>query len=228
MPRILERRTKSIKNTDCERIKMLFGRFSGDYNKHMRTTNHVRVQLSILDDFLAWLKHNRQGKLKALDIATGTGTIAKRIMHKTNSEVHGIDYCPEMIKEAQKSHGINFSVGNVLKLPYKKHSFDVVTCSYGFYWFGNIERAINEIRKVLKPGSYFVLLEEEFKKGNPKPRFSKYKQPYLKELANSENYIGIKMLKQKISKAGFKLIREIRMPVDNVHGTVGMMFRIQT
>ena len=132
MPRILERRTKSIKNTDCERIKMLFGRFSGDYNKHMRTTNHVRVQLSILDDFLVWLKHNRQGKLKALDIATGTGTIAKRIMQKTNSEVHGIDYCPEMIKEAQKSHGINFSIGNVLKLPYKKHSFDVVTCSYGF------------------------------------------------------------------------------------------------
>ena len=83
-----------------------------------------------------------------------------------------------------------------------------------------------EIKKVLKPEGLFVLLEEEFNKGDPKPRFSTYRQDYLKQLANLENYIGVNSLKRKLSDWGFKLIDEIKLPVDKLHSTIGMLYKL--
>ena len=68
-------------------------------------------------------------------------------------------------------------------------------------------------------------MEEQFKQGQiPKPKFSE-RGEYLEELANLENYIGIYGLKQKIEGKGFGLIREISLPIDEVHNTVGMVYQ---
>ena len=210
-----------MKKINPIKIKELFGKFSKDYDKHMESTNHIKVQYQILDKFLPKIRG------KVLDIATGTGTIAKYIIEHTNCEVYGIDYNKRMIENAKKkARGVKFEVGDVHQLPYEDKKFDVVLCSYGFYWFKDIEKVILEIKRVLKPRGLFILLEEEFNKGDPKPRFSTYRQDYLKQLANLENYIGVNSLKRELSGLGFELIDEIKLPVDELHDTVGMLYKL--
>ncbi len=184
---------------NSKKIQFLFNKFAKDYEKHVIETNHVNVQNQIIDNFLEQINGN------VLDITTGTGTIARYIRNNTNCDVYGIDFSQEMIQEARKlSNGINFKVGDIHNLPYQNNSFEVVTCSYGFYWVEDIEKAIAEIKRVLKPKGLFILLEEEFRNGNePKPRFLE-KGSYLEELANLENYVGVDYLKCKLKDANFK------------------------
>lgn len=204
-----------------ERVKKLFGIFSKDYEEYMRKTNHTNVQFEILDKFLSKIKGD------VLDIATGPGTIARYIEEKTDCKIYALDYCFEMIEQAKKnSKNIIFNVGDVEDLPYPDNSFDVVTCSYGFYWFKDIERVIFEIKRVLKPNGKLIVLEEEFNEGDPKPRFSKYEESYLKELADLENYFGVRYLKEKLESFDFKLVDELKVPVDEFHSTVGMIFEL--
>jgi len=203
-----------------EKIKRLFGKFSHDYDSHMQETGHVAVQKQLLDSFLPFIRG------KTLDIATGTGTIAKYLKEKTNCEMFAIDSSPEMILKAREnSSGINFQVADVNMLPFPDNSFDAVTCSYGFCWFSDRAKAISELKRVLKPNGVLILLEEKFKPGvEPKPRFAT-NADYLSELANLENYVGTERLKTELANAGFELIANKKIPVDGVHDTIGMVFR---
>ena len=183
-------------------------------------TNHVNVQQKILTNFLPYI-HG-----KVLDIATGTGFVAKYIKQKTESDVYGIDFCPDMIMMAQKNpQDVNFIIGDVHELPFEKHALDVIICSYGFYWFEDSNKVIYEINNALKPNGIFIVMEEE-------PKYSRILMPafsrrggYLKELAELENYVGIEALKRKIQNKGFKLIKELKLPIDRVHYTVGMVYQ---
>lgn len=211
-----------MKKINEPKIKRLFGIFSKEYEEYMKNTNHTRAQFSIIDKFLPEIKGI------VLDIATGPGIIAKYIKKKTNCEVYGIDYCKEMIKQAKKtSKNINFEIGKAESLPYPDNYFDVVTCSYGFYWFKDIGKVILEVRRVLKPRGRFIVLEEEFDNGDPKLRFSKYKKNYLKELAELENYFGTVYLKNKLESFNFKIIKEIKAPIDECHSTVGGLYKLR-
>ena len=205
------------------KIKELFARFSKKYHKHMVETNHVKVQQQILENFLQYIKG------KVLDIATGTGFVAKYVKQKTNSDVYAIDFCLDMITEAQRnSIGVNFRIGDVHNLPYQDNSFNVVLCSYGFYWFEDRTKVISEINRVLKTEGLFILLEEEFKEGfEPRPRFSE-KGDYLSQLASLENYVGTIKLKEEIKKSGFQIIKMVRFPIDSMHDTMGMVYKKAT
>lgn len=209
----------TMKTRKESKIRELFGMFSLDYDKHMADTNHVSVQKSIIDRFLKDIKG------KVLELATGTGVIARYIKDNTNCHVSAIDYCAEMIEEAKrKSEGIEYKLGNVHNLPYNTNEFDTVICSYGFYWFKDIEAVITEIKRVLKPTGRFILLEEELKEGY-ELKVSKYAQAYLKELTGLKNYVGVEYLKKTVESNGFNLLDEVRIEIDNVHDTIGLLFQ---
>lgn len=205
--------------TNEQKIRELFGIFSRDYNNHMENTNHTLVQYKIIDEYINDIKG------KVLDLAAGTGVISKYIKDNTNCHIFGIDYCKEMMEEAKKkSKGIEYIIGDTHKLPFNENDFDTVICSYGFYWFKDIEKVISEIKRVLKPGGKFISLEEEFKDNDPKPRFSKYEEDYLKELANLDNYTGINFLIKSFKMKRFRLVRRLDLPIDNYHETVGLLW----
>jgi ubiquinone/menaquinone biosynthesis C-methylase UbiE len=202
-----------------KQITRLFGRFSQDYDSHMRKTNHLRVQHEILDSFLPFIRG------KTLDIATGTGTVAKYLKEKTNCEIFAIDLSPGMIQKAREnSGGIDFQVADAQNIPFPDNSFNIVTCSYGFYWFYDRSKIISELKRVLKPNGILILLEEESKPGfEPKPRFAS-KANYLSELAKLENYVGTERLKAELERSGFRLLATKKIPIDGIHGTTGMVF----
>jgi ubiquinone/menaquinone biosynthesis C-methylase UbiE len=94
-----------------------------------------------------------------LDVAAGTGepglTIAS---HLNGGKVISTDLAEGMLEVAQenaKKRGIkNFEtiVSDVSELPFADNTFDAISCRFGFMFFPNMELAIKEMTRVLKPG----------------------------------------------------------------------------
>ena len=98
----------------------------------------------------------------ALDIATGSGHTAFALAPHVRW-VTGIDITPEMLREAEKLRversieNVVFRTGDVHNLPFDDASFDLVTCRRAAHHFSNINRALQEIRRVLRPAGRIVI-----------------------------------------------------------------------
>lgn len=93
-----------------------------------------------------------------LELAAGTGLISKNIAAGTQT-VEATDISCEMIKEAEKynsSEKIHFSVRDMFNLPYKDGSFDVVIAANALHIVPVPEKALCEIRRVLKDDGVFI------------------------------------------------------------------------
>lgn len=101
--------------------------------------------------------------LRALDLATGTGDIAFALANE-GARVVGLDLTPRMIelargKRSSASPAASFLVGDMLALPFPAASFDLVTTGYGLRNVPDLTAAIDEIRRVLKPGGRVLSLD---------------------------------------------------------------------
>ncbi len=127
------------------------------------------------DTFVQWL--NPQKNTKLIDVASGTGDIAKLYLNKTNYSgyVYCVDENKEMLNLSKKNFkGINkvkWFCNNAEKLPFKDNSFDYYTISFGIRNVNDINIALKEAYRVLKPGGRFLCLE-----------FSKVKSDILNKL----------------------------------------------
>lgn len=93
-----------------------------------------------------------------LELATGTGLIARHIVHEA-ALVEATDASPEMIEEAQKdnhSSKLHFSVQDMFRLPYADQTFDVVIVSNALHIVPHPELALAEISRVLKPDGVLI------------------------------------------------------------------------
>ena len=87
-----------------------------------------------------------------LELATGTGLIAKHIVNAA-AHIEATDASAEMIAEAKRdnrSAKLYFSVQDMFCLPYARESFDVVIVSNALHIVPQPEKALAEIRRVLK------------------------------------------------------------------------------
>ena len=101
-----------------------------------------------------------------LELATGTGLIAKSIVNAA-AHIEATDASVEMIAEAKRdnqSAKLHFSVQDMFRLPYADKSFDVVIVSNALHIVPQPEKALAEIRRVLKDDG--VLIAPTFTHGN--------------------------------------------------------------
>ena len=100
--------------------------------------------------------------IRALDLATGTGDIAFA-MAARGADVVGLDITHRMIELAlqkrPKDLRAAFLVGDMQALPFPDASFDVVTTGYGLRNVPDLTVAIDEIRRVLRPGGQVLSLD---------------------------------------------------------------------
>jgi ubiquinone/menaquinone biosynthesis C-methylase UbiE len=99
-----------------------------------------------------------------LDVATGTGepglTIASLLK---KGKVIGTDLAEEMLSVAsQKANDLgieNFETVccDASALPFENNTFNAITCRLGFMFFPDIQVALQEMRRVLKPGGRLVI-----------------------------------------------------------------------
>ena len=93
-----------------------------------------------------------------LELATGTGLIAKHIVRYAD-HIEAIDASQEMIEQAKqgvKSAKLYFSVQDMFHLPYADQSFDVVIVVNALHIVPEPEKALSEIRRVLKDDGVLV------------------------------------------------------------------------
>ena len=93
-----------------------------------------------------------------LELATGTGLIAKHIISAAN-HIEATDASAEMIAEARRNNDsskLRFSVQDMFRLPYADKSFDVVIVSNALHIVPHPEKALAEIRRVLKDDGVLV------------------------------------------------------------------------
>ena len=93
-----------------------------------------------------------------LELATGTGLIAKHIVNAA-AHIEATDASAEMIAEAKRdnrSAKLHFSVQDMFRLPYADKSFDVVIVSNALHIVPQPEKALAEIRRVLKDDGVLI------------------------------------------------------------------------
>ena len=93
-----------------------------------------------------------------LELATGTGLIAKHIVNAA-AHIEATDASAEMIAEAKRdnrSAKLHFSVQDMFRLPYANQSFNVVIVSNALHIVPQPEKALAEIRRVLKDDGVLI------------------------------------------------------------------------
>jgi len=152
-----------------------------------------------------------------LELATGTGLIAKHIVNAA-AHIEATDASAEMIAEAKRdtrSAKLHFSVQDMFCLPYAEESFDVVIVSNALHIVPQPEKALAEIRRVLKDDGLliaptFAHAENSFS-GKAKAFFMKLAGFPLHSTWTSEEYLrflrqnGWTVRKSVVLKASFPL-----------------------
>jgi demethylmenaquinone methyltransferase / 2-methoxy-6-polyprenyl-1,4-benzoquinol methylase len=110
------------------------------------------------------LMNPSKGK-KLIDVACGTGDLGKLFLDLTDkdSEVFCVDPNKGMIKKGKTKlniyQNIRWLISPAEKLPIKDNSFDYYTISFGLRNTKNLDKALSEAYRVLKPGGRYLCLE---------------------------------------------------------------------
>ena len=113
--------------------------------------------------FINWL--NPQVNTRLIDVASGTGDIAKLFLDKVDyeSNVCCVDENKDMLKISKKklndTTNVKWCCSSAEKLPFKNDEFDYYTISFGIRNINNVNSALKEAFRVLKPGGRFLCLE---------------------------------------------------------------------
>ena len=125
--------------------KNFWDKNAGRYDRFMRK------ERAAYDEMYALIRPLVRHKT-VLELATGTGLIAKNIVNAA-AHIEATDASPEMIAEAKRdnrSAKLHFSVQDMFRLPYADKSFDVVIVSNALHIVPQPEKALQEIKRVLK------------------------------------------------------------------------------
>ena len=136
----------------------------------------VYDQYDLMNDFMSFGIHrlwkrdllnmmNPSSNHKLIDVACGTGDIAKLFLNYTgqNSKVTCVDPNKGMIKKGKekliKFKNLKWLKANAENIPIKNNLFDFYTISFGLRNTKNINIALAEAYRVLKPGGRYFCLE---------------------------------------------------------------------
>ena len=106
---------------------------------------------------------------KILDIGCGGGAnIARLLQRAPKGMVQGVDYSPVSVEKSKKVNAKAIAEGrcqvkeaNVAQLPFEENTFDLITAFETIYFWPDIEHCFCEVKKALKPGGQFVIVNED-------------------------------------------------------------------
>ncbi len=147
----------------------------------------------------------RQG-IKILDLSCGTGELLQTLDQKSKgtAKLYGLDISEDMLKKAREklSAKIVLVRGDVHDLPFDSREFDYVLCTEAFHHYHSQNRAVAEMKRVLKNEGKIIIVDVNFFLPPVHWLFQKFEPGCVKinskkEIKRLFNDNGIKMLKQK-------------------------------
>ena len=109
----------------------------------------------------ALLRGGLRPGMKLLDVATGTGLLAREAENLLGGtgKVVGVDPSAGMLSEAQRALRSPLARGWAEALPFRDDAFDMLSLGYALGHVASFEAAFREFLRVLRPGGRLVLLE---------------------------------------------------------------------
>ena len=168
---------KTSEQSKKQQVEQMFDNISGEYDGLNRVISFgidVKWRKKVVQMIADTNPEN------ILDIATGTGDLIINLAKKTEAtQLIGLDISEGMLSVGRKkinSDGLEERIQMVQadseNMPFDDNSFDAITVAFGVRNFEHLEKGLKEIRRVLKPGGIFVILETSV------PTKSPFKQGY--------------------------------------------------
>jgi SAM-dependent methyltransferase len=89
---------------------------------------------------------------RVLDVCTGHGVLARAATER-GAKVCAVDFAENMVAAARRNApSAECRLGDAQNLPYEENTFDAVVCGYGIIHLPRPDRALAEMRRVLRPG----------------------------------------------------------------------------
>ena len=162
---------------------------------------------------------------KLIDVACGTGDIGKLFLDSTNinNKITCVDPNKGMINEGKqklsKYKNIEWVISPAEKIPFANNTFDFYTISFGLRNTKNLNKALSEAYRVLKPGGRYLCLEfSKIQNSNLDLIYKNYsklipkigklivgeKKPYEYLIKSIEQFINQDELNKLMKKNNFK------------------------
>jgi ubiquinone/menaquinone biosynthesis C-methylase UbiE len=142
-------------STETERVRRLQDKNAPRYDRQMGFFERV-----LFEGGRDWACSRAEGKV--LEIAVGTG---RNLAHYAEDvTLTGIELSPEMLAIAQGrreelGREADLRLGDAEALEFPDDSFDTVVCTLSLCTIPDDAKAVSEVRRVLRPGGRFLLLE---------------------------------------------------------------------
>ncbi|HTB12649.1 MAG TPA: methyltransferase domain-containing protein [Bryobacteraceae bacterium] len=99
-----------------------------------------------------------------LEVAPGPGFLAIEMARDSRMRVTGLDISRTFVELARKNAAeagvpVQFQQGNASEMPFADRSFDLLICRAAFKNFSEPEKALKEMRRVLRPGGTGVIID---------------------------------------------------------------------
>ena len=154
-----------MKSTIQDKNKLVNSVFSDVHKKYdlMNDIMSLGIHRSWKEKFIDWM--NPQSETKLIDVASGTGDIAKLFLDetKTSGQITCVEPNIQMLnqgkKKLRKYENIKWINAPAEKIPIKDNTFDYYSISYGIRNVSDINIVLKEALRVLKPGGRFMCLE---------------------------------------------------------------------
>jgi ubiquinone/menaquinone biosynthesis C-methylase UbiE len=156
-----------------------------------------------------------QGDEQILDVATGTGRVARPVAKRLRSgRVIGVDQALAMLdvghQHADPIPAYYQSAGEADALPFKSKSFDRAFVSFSLHHFHNSEGVVKEVLRVLKNGGRFVVLDpvvEEAKDSVDIALEARINQVFRRTHGDDFRFHTANSIQRLLTKAGYRIPR---------------------
>ena len=116
-----------------------------------------------------------------LDVATGTGAVARELLETWDCSVVGVDQSPEMLATARErlaaavaSGRARFVEASAERLPFPDATFDGLTVTYLLRYVDDPRATVHELARVVRPGAPIASLEFGLPAGIWRPLWESY------------------------------------------------------
>ena len=92
---------------------------------------------------------------RILEVGCGEGELAERMQRELDAEVVALDQSVRMV-QLTRERGVNARLGDVRELPFRDGEFDCAVAAWVLFHVAEVERAISELARVLRPGGRLV------------------------------------------------------------------------
>ena len=143
-----------------------------------------------------------------LDIGCGGGATLQRLLKRSkDAQVYGIDISEESVNKARNVNKrllgsqVFVEQGSADSLPWEDRMFDVVTAVETVYFWPDLPKCFQEVKRVLKPGGQFAIMLEVIEGDsvwtNVVEGMTVYSPEQLKEMLEQAGFSNVEVFRKK-------------------------------